>query len=361
MQIQKFLEIQLINMVQKKFKHYKIGKKFKPFLVAEMSGNHNGDLKRAKKIILEAKKNGADAIKLQTFKPEGMTINSKKKEFVVKSKLKKWNNKSLYDLYKKSYLPWNFQEKLFKYAKDQGILIFSSVFDLESLEFLEKIKNPIYKISSFEITDLNLIKNVAKKNKPIILSTGSAFDYEIKNAIKVIKKYSRNDFILLKCTSIYPAEPDDINLKSIITFRKKYGCDIGYSDHTIGSEFAIASIALGCVLIEKHFTINSENTIDSAFSANQKVLNNISKGIKNIYDGLGTGKIELSKKEIIKRKSKRSLFFARDLNRNQILSPGDIISRRPVVGISSDKYFEIINKKIKKKVKKFEPIKYNCF
>jgi len=347
-------------MAQKKFNHYKIGKKFKPFLVAEMSGNHNGDLKRAKKIILEAKKNGADAIKLQTFKPEGMTINSRKKEFIVKSKLNKWNKKTYYDLYQKSYLPWNLQKKLFEYAKDQGILIFSSVFDLESLEFLEKINNPIYKISSFEITDLNLIKNVAKKNKPIILSTGSAFNYEIKNAVNVIKKYSRNDFILLKCTSIYPAEPNDINLKSIITLRKNYGCDIGYSDHTIGSDFAIASVALGTVLIEKHFTINLDKTIDSAFSADQKTLNNISKGIKNIYNGLGTGQITLSKKELLKRKSKRSLFFSRDLYRNQVLRPDDIISRRPVVGITSDKYFKIINKKIKKRVKKFEPIKYNC-
>lgn len=351
------MEIQLINMAQKKFDYYKIGKDFKPFLVAEMSGNHNGDLKRAKKIIFEAKKNGADAIKLQTFTPAGMTINSRKREFIVKSKIKKWNNRSLYDLYKESYLPWSFQEKLFKYAKKLGILIFSSVFDLESLEFLEKIKNPIYKISSFEITDLNLIKNVAKKNKPIILSTGSATDHEIKNAIKIIKKFSDNEFILLKCTSIYPAEAKDINLKSILTYKKKYNCEIGYSDHSIGSEFPIASIALGSVLVEKHFTINSEKTVDSSFSANQEVLRNISNGIKNIYNGLGSGKIELSKKEILKRRSKRSLFFARDLCPNHILKEEDIISRRPMIGVASDQYFRIIKKKVKKKVKKFQPIK----
>ena len=245
----------------------KIGKENKPFIIAEISGNHDGSLSKALKLIDAAKWAGADAVKLQTFKPELMTIDSKKKKYLVKHENKKWSNKSLFDLFKISHTPWEWYEKLRGYSKKK-IILFSSVFDIKSLNFLESLKFPAYKIASFENNDLNLIKEVSKKLKPMIISTGMASLNEISKSHNICKKFLKNnDIAFLKCTSSYPAPIKDSNLKTILDMKKNFNCEIGLSDHTIGSLATITAISLGATIIEKHICLNNKTGIDSFFSS----------------------------------------------------------------------------------------------
>ena len=222
-----------------------------PFLIAEISANHNQSLTRIFRIIDEISKSGADAVKIQTYTPESMTLNIRTKEFIIKDKSSPWKNQSLFDIYKKGSTPYNWHRKIFDYAKKKKILCFSTPFDDNAVDFLEKLNVPFYKVASYECVDIPLIEKIAKTFKPIIISTGAATIQEIKEAVKTVKKY-HNRFCLLKCTSIYPSKDSQLNLSAIRNLKRQFKCPVGFSDHTIGLNAAITSIGVGANIGEKH-------------------------------------------------------------------------------------------------------------
>ena len=241
-----------------KIKTKKISKKNKPFIIAEMSGNHNGLLSNALKLVDLAAKCGADAIKLQTFTPNTITMKSKRKEFYIKDKKNLWKNNSLFQLYKKAHTPWEWHHQIFQRAKKRKIICFSSPFDETAVDFLEKLNAPLYKIASFENTHFPLLKKVAKTGKPIIMSTGLASMKEISESVKFLRKNGCKSLALLKCTSAYPADPSDLNLLTIKDLKKRFNCEVGISDHSLGIGAAIAAVSLGAVIIEKHFSLKKK-------------------------------------------------------------------------------------------------------
>jgi len=240
----------------------------KPFIIAEMSGNHNKSLDHALKLVEEAVNCGVDAIKTQTYTPDTITINSNRDEFLIKDNKSLWNGETLYSLYQKAYMPWEWNISIFNKCKEMGIIGFSTPFDFSSVDFLENLNVPFYKISSFENYDLPLLKYVAKTKKPVIVSTGLIQFEELKESVSVLKEYGCPEIVLLKCTSTYPADPSNSNLKTIIDMQNQFpDCVIGLSDHTLGTSVSIGGISLGAKVIEKHFTISrSEGGIDSAIS-----------------------------------------------------------------------------------------------
>ena len=243
------------------------GKDKKPFIIAEMSGNHNQSLERALKIVEVAAKTGVNALKIQTYTPDTMTIDKNDGEFLITDKNSLWTGKSLYELYKEAYTPWEWHKPIFDKCKECGIFGFSTPFDFTAVEFLEEINVPFYKIASFENTDLPLIKKIAKTGKPIIISTGMTNVAELNDLVETAKENGCKDLVLLKCTSNYPATPDGSNLLTIPHMRKLFNCEVGLSDHTLGIGVAVASVALGATVIEKHFTLSrAEGGVDSAFS-----------------------------------------------------------------------------------------------
>ena len=336
-----------------------IGENNKPYIIAELSGNHNGSYINAKKIIDAAKWAGVDAIKLQTFKPELMTIDSPKKNFIVDHENSKWSNKTLFSLFSKAYTPWEWYPDLKKYCKKKGITLFSSVFDLKSLEFLEDINFPAYKIASFENTDLKLIQETAKKKKPIIMSTGMASFSEIKKSYSKIKKFlGNNNIALLKCTSSYPAPLEFSNLNSIIDMKKKFKCEIGLSDHTIGNISSITAVSLGASIIEKHLCLNKKTGIDAFFSLTPKDFKKLVEEVNLCWMSKGKVYYGASRVEKKSKKNRRSLFASKNITKNEKLTWNNIVSLRPVVGIGSQFFDKVINKIAKVDIKKNDPIKF---
>tara|TARA_B000000475_G_scaffold271827_1_gene270702 strand:- start:471 stop:1511 length:1041 start_codon:yes stop_codon:yes gene_type:complete len=329
-----------------------IDKKKPPLIIAEISGNHNGKKSRFLKLIESACKNGADLIKIQTYEPEDITLVKKEKYLKINHGI--WKGKYLKDLYKKACTPYNWHKEAFAIAKKYKKIIFSSPFSLRGVDFLETLKVPIYKIASFEITDLNLINYVASKKKPIIISTGMAEIKEIKKAINIIKKYHKK-IIILHCVSNYPTKLKDTNLKRINFLKKTFkGLNIGLSDHTNDIYSSIASIALDVCVIEKHYNIGNVKTPDSLFSINNKMLRELKVSSENIYESLNKNKKnKIFKKNYIFR---RSIFAKTNIEKNEVISHKNIISLRPLVGIKSEKIFDIIGKKAKNKIIKDKPI-----
>ena len=273
-----------------KISNREIGENHKPYVIAEISGNHNGSFLKAKELIDAANWCGADSVKLQTFKPELMTFNSSKREFIVDHASSKWSKKTLFELFSKSYTPWEWYPRLKKYCEKKNITLFSSVFDLKSLKFLESLDFPAYKIASFENNDLNLIKEIAKKKKPIIMSTGMASLEEIKKSFNTINKFLNNEKIaLLKCTSSYPAPIKDSNLQTINDMKKKFKCQIGLSDHTIGNLASVSAVSLGATIIEKHICLNKKTGIDSFFSSTPSEIKKLVEEVNKCW--LSKGKV----------------------------------------------------------------------
>tara|TARA_A100001011_G_scaffold399855_1_gene510583 strand:+ start:4102 stop:5148 length:1047 start_codon:yes stop_codon:yes gene_type:complete len=338
---------------------HKIGIKYTPKIVAEMSGNHKQSLSRSLKLVDIALKSGAHFLKLQTFKPESMTINSKNKQFIVKNPNSLWDKNSLFNLYKKSAMPWEWQKKIILKCKKNGLECFSSPFDKESFEFLESLNVPAYKIASFEITHLPLIDMVSKSKKPIIISTGMASKKEISQAIKVVKKNNNNKIILMKCTSNYPSEPSEANLKTIVNMRRTFNCEIGLSDHTIGIGTSIASVAYGASIIEKHFTINNnDGAVDSKFSMEPKQLKQLVNETNNAWHSKGHIKYGTSSRNENKNKIfRRSVFTKKELKKNHIIKIDDLIILRPKIGLEPNQLNRIVGKKITRDLKKFSSIK----
>jgi len=250
-----------------------IGPNHPPFIIAELSANHKRSINRVFKMIDKAKEANASAIKIQSYKPDTITLNVKNKNFFINDKNSLWKNNYLYDLYKKGSTPWEWTSKIFKYAKKKNIICFSTPFDETAVDMLDKQDCPIYKIASFELTDHILLEKVAKTKKPVILSTGMASLKEIRDSLNVLKKNGAKEISLLKCTSAYPAPLTDLNLLTIKDMKKKFDCNIGYSDHSIGVSAAVAAVTLGANVIEKHFTLSkNDGALDSKFSSDPNEL-----------------------------------------------------------------------------------------
>jgi len=344
----------------------KIGKKKikqgRTFIVAEMSANHNGSLVRAKRIIEAAKKCGADAIKLQTFTPETITLNSQNKDFVMshlskKSKWKKFN--TFFDIYKKATTPWHWHKTLFSFAKKIGIEIFSSPFDESSVDFLEKLNCPAYKIASPEITHIPLLEKVAKTKKTIIISTGLAEEKDIHLALKTVKKYNKK-IILLKCNTAYPSPLDEGNLLNLNYLKNKYKVDVGYSDHTASNISSIVAATLGSVLIEKHINLNdNKKTLDSFFSTSEKDFKNLVKDIRNVNKVKGQVKYVLSESSKKNFKGRRSIYVSKNILKGEKVTSSNIKVVRPGKSLHPKFYKKVLGKKARKNFFYGDRIKLN--
>ena len=326
-----------------------------PFLIAEISANHNGSLMHAKKLISMAKSYGANAIKLQTYTPDMMTI----KENVINFKIKKglWKGYTLWDLYNLGQTPLDWHKKLFKHAKDKKIKIFSTPFSEEAVYFLEKLNCHAYKIASFEMNDYNLVKVAAKTKKPLILSTGLSTMTEIENAVFVAKKNGCKDLTLLYCVSNYPSKSTDFNLNYIKEFKKRFKCRVGLSDHSLGSEIAKYSLISGATVFEKHIALqNQKEGLDLDFSLRGKELKAYNNSLRKTFQLISNKNFTRSKNELGNKIFRRSIYAVKDIKKGDILSKKNIKTFRPEKGISASYYLDILNKKSPIDIKKNYPL-----
>lgn len=325
----------------------------RPKIIAEISGNHGGNKKRFLNLINQAFKNGVDLVKIQSYEPKDITINKKSKNFLISSGT--WKNIYLWDLYKKACTPFSWHREAFQIAKKYNKILFSSPFSIRSVDLLESLNCQIYKIASFEITDLNLIRYIASKKKPIIISTGMASEKEIKSAIKEIKKF-HDKIIILHCVSAYPTKLKDTNLSKIKILKKMYpNLMIGLSDHTKDIYSSISCIPLGIVAIEKHFKINKKfKTTDSSFSITPEKMNKLCSVSKDIFysmNNYNSGNVEKSSKKL-----RRSIFAKTDIEKNMKITKEQITTLRPLIGVPASNFFKIIGKKTRKKILAGTPI-----
>ena len=309
-----------------------IGVNYPPYVIAEMSANHNGDINNAYKIIDMAKLQGADAVKLQTYKPDTITLDMQTPEFMIKGGL--WDGKSLFELYEEAHMPWDWHAPLFEYARRLGITIFSSPFDFTAVDLLEDLNEPAYKIASFELVDLSLIKYAAQTGKPMILSTGMADQEEIKEAVEAAREGGCIELALLHCVSGYPAPAGDYNLRTLLDMQTKFGVEVGLSDHTIENATAIASVSLGACIVEKHVTLNRKGGgADDSFSLEERELKSLCRDVKIAWQSLGNVEYGRKSSEQGNIKFRRSLYFVNKLLKGSVIGPLDIKSIRPGYGL----------------------------
>ncbi len=321
-----------------------IGTDFPPYVIAELSANHNGRLETALKIIEEAKRCGADAIKLQTYSADTITLNSQNEEFMIRGGL--WDGQSLYELYQKAQMPWEWHKPLFDHARALDITIFSSPFDRTAVDLLEDLNAPAYKIASFEAVDLPLIKYVASTGKPMIISTGMADKEEIGEAIQAAYDGGCKELVVLHCVSGYPAPAEDYNLLTMVDMAKSFNVPVGLSDHTLDNTTAITSVALGACLIEKHFTLDRNGGgPDDSFSLEPKELQQLCQGAKTAWQALGRVDYGRKSSEQGNAQFRRSLYFVRDLKAGDVIDESSIRSVRPGFGLPPKFYDEILGKK----------------
>lgn len=335
----------------------KIGINEPAFIIAELSGNHNQSYDRAVKLIEAAKEAGADAVKLQTYTADTITIDCDNEYFQINQGTI-WDGTTLHKLYEKAYTPWQWQPKLKKIAEDLGLICFSSPFDLTSIDFLEDMNVPAYKIASFEINDIPFIKKIASKNKPIIISTGIAYMSDIDEAIKACD--DNRQVILLKCASAYPTPYEDINLKTIPNMSETFDCIVGLSDHTLGNEVAISAIALGAKVIEKHMTLSrADGGPDAEFSMEPEEFKHMVECIRNVEKALGKVTYDLTYKQKKSREHSRSLFVVEDIKTGEEFTADNVRSIRPNFGLHTRYYNDIIGKRAKYNIVKGTPIRWD--
>lgn len=334
------------------------GKDKEPFIIAELSANHNGSIERAFESIKVAKDCGANAIKIQTYTADTMTIKSDRDEFKVKSGI--WSGYELYDLYNEAHTPYEWHKPLFDYAKEIGITIFSTPFDRTAVDLLEDLNTPLYKVASFEIIDLPLIKYIAQTKKPMIISTGMANLEEIGEAVEVAKENGCQDLVLLHCISSYPAPIEESNLLTIPDLAEKFGVISGLSDHTMGTVVATISVALGACVIEKHFTLSRDDKgPDSEFSLEPSELKMLCKDAKVAWRSLG--KVGYSLKKSEKLTNRRSLYIVKDIRKGEEITLENIRSIRPGHGLSPKYYNDLLGKKLAKNVERGTPLDWSMF
>lgn len=336
----------------------KISEDSPAFIIAEMSGNHNMDFNRAVKIMEEAKRAGADAIKIQTYTADTITLDCDDPCFQI-TQGTLWDGTTLHKLYQTAYTPWEWQPKLQKIAEEMGLIFFSSPFDLSSVDFLEEMKVPAYKVASFEINDIPFLKKIAQKNKPILISTGIAYQADIELALRTCREAGNEQVILLKCCSAYPTPYEDINLRTIPNMKETYGVITGLSDHTMGTAVSGAAVALGAKVIEKHMTLRrSDGGPDAAFSMEPQEFKEMVDHIRIIEKALGKVTYELTEKQQREREHSRSLFIAKDMKKGEIFTPENLRSVRPSNGLHTKYYEELLGKKVNRDVKLGTPASF---
>jgi pseudaminic acid synthase len=340
-------------------KNFEIGNNKKVFIIAELSANHNQNFDIAINSLKAIKDCGADAVKIQTYTPDTITLNSNKDFFKIKQGTI-WDGKTLYDLYKEAYTPWEWHPKLKQAADDLNLIFFSSPFDYSAVDFLEKLDVPAYKIASFEIVDIPLIEYAASKGKPIIISTGIASFEEINDALIACKKMSNDQIALLKCTSSYPAPINEANLKAISFLERKFKVPVGLSDHTLGISVPIAATALGAKIIEKHFIVDrSIGGPDSSFSLEPSQFKQMVDSVRDVEKAIGKASLALSEKVLASRKFARSLFAVTDIKAGEIFTMKNIKSIRPADGISPKYLNEILGKKAVSNIESGTPLNWD--
>ena len=325
----------------------------KTFIVAELSANHGHKLEVALESVRAAKEAGADAVKIQTYTADTITLNCDADDFKVKGTL--WDGRTLYDLYQEAYTPWEWHQAIFDEAKKCGLICFSTPFDKTAVDFLEDLGNPIMKIASFEITDIPLIEYAAKKGKPMVISTGIAMPEDIELAVHTCRKAGNFDITLLKCTSSYPAPVEDANLMTMVDMKQRYGVKVGLSDHTMGHDVAVASVALGASMVEKHFILDrSIGGPDAAFSMEIGEFAAMVKSIRNVERAIGEVVYPTDPSKIKGREFCRSLYVAEDINMGDVITEKNVRSVRPGFGAHPKYAYEVMGKKVNKNLIKGE-------
>ncbi len=323
----------------------KIGGDSEPFIIAEMSGNHNGSLNRALEIIRAAAENGADAIKFQSYRADTITLDCDRPDFIISDPKSLWNGRKLYELYDEAHTPWEWHEALFAEARKHNIIPFSSPFDETAVDLLESLGAELYKIASFEITHLPLVARVAKTGKPMIISTGMATESEIHEAIAVACQNGAPSITILKCTSAYPADPKDINLAAIPDMRKKFGVDVGFSDHTLGIGVPVASVAYGVRIIEKHFTLDrKDGGVDSQFSMDPAELKLLKAETTKAWQAQGRVEYGGTENEQGSKNFRTSVWPMRDIKAGEIFTKDNLKIRRPGMSLAPKSYEEMLGK-----------------
>ena len=327
----------------------KIGTDYAPYIIAEMSANHNGSIENAFKIIEQAKRCGADAVKLQTYTADTITLNSRAPEFMIRGTL--WDGQSLHELYQKAHMPWDWHKPLFDFAREQGITIFSSPFDFSAVDLLESLNAPAYKIASFEMVDLPLIRYVAQTGKPMIISTGMADADEIAEAVATAKSAGCRELVVLHCVSGYPAPAADYNLRTLPDMAARFGTLVGLSDHTLDNTTAVTSVVLGACVIEKHFTLDRNGGgADDSFSLEPDGLQALCRDSKTAWQALGRVHYGLKSSEQGNVQFRRSLYFVKDMQKGDAIDETCIRSVRPGFGIAPKHFDELIGKRLTRNV-----------
>lgn len=339
-----------------------IGKEYPPFIIAEMSGNHNQSLEKALEIVEAAAKAGVHALKLQTYTADTMTLDLHEGEFYIDDPDSLWNGQSLYNLYQKAYTPWEWHKPIFDRCKELGIVGFSTPFDETAVDFLESLDVPCYKIASFENIDLPLIRKAASTGKPLLISTGMATVAELDEAVRTAREAGCHDIVLLKCTSTYPAAPENSNLLTIPHMRDLFKVHVGLSDHTLGIGVAVAGVALGAVVIEKHFTLKREDGgVDSAFSLEPDEMKSLVDETQKAWQALGRIAYGPTQQEKASVQHRRSLYIVKDMTKGEIVTRENLKSIRPGFGLPPKFYDTLLGRTVARDVKRGTPASWDLF
>lgn len=337
-----------------------VGKEAPPFIIAEMSGNHNQSLERALEIVDAAAAAGAHALKLQTYTADTMTLDLDEGEFYISDAQSLWKGTSLYKLYQEAHTPWEWHKPVFDRCRERGMICFSTPFDDTAVDLLEDLDSPCYKIASFENTDIPLIRRVAATGKPMIISTGMATVAELDETVRAAREAGCKDLILLKCTSTYPATPENTNILTIPHLRQLFGCEVGLSDHTMGTGVSVAAVALGATVIEKHFTLRrADGGVDSTFSLEPEELRQLVVETERAWQALGTVSYGPTEKELKSLVFRRSLYVVQDMKAGEEFTPANLRAIRPGLGLPTKNYDIFIGKRIARDAKKGTPLSWD--
>lgn len=330
-----------------------IGRDQAPFIIAEISGNHNHSLERALKIVEAAARSGAHAVKIQTYTADTMTLDTSEGEFLISDPTSLWKGTSLYKLYQEAYTPWEWHQPIIECARELGMISFSTPFDETAVDFLEGLDVPCYKIASFENTDLPLIRLVAATGKPLIISTGMATVAELDETVRAAREAGCQELVLLKCTSTYPATPANTNILTIPHLRELFGCEVGLSDHTMGIGVSVASVALGATVIEKHFTLNrADGGVDSAFSMEPDEMTQLAVETERAWQALGQVRYGPTEAEKTSLRFRRSLYVVKDLKAGDVLTRDNVRAIRPGLGLPTKYLEQVLGKSVRQDVKR---------